>query len=125
MRINEEARKRFNKVEEDIHKVKKSISRLEGRDSEKCLSSRLVEHRLEKYRGEQDERVANLFVAVQEIGVLQKKMVLEGLGVSAGGGGQKETSTFPDEDSILPFSMGVPKQMRILKGGSIGCNRTC
>ena len=46
IKISSETKHGMKEIHEELEKVKKSMSRLESRDSEKCLSSRLVEHKL-------------------------------------------------------------------------------
>jgi hypothetical protein len=114
-KMHEQSSLKLKELAEDMVRVKKTLGKLEGRENEKCFTSRLVEHKLEKYRGEQDSRMVALFETIQEIGTLQRKMI----------SAPKEASTFPDEDSVLPASYLPSRQMKILKGGSLGRKQTC
>lgn len=98
-------------------RVKKIIGKLESKDNEKCLPSKLLEHRFEKYKGEQESRMSLLLESIDEVSNLQKKIISSF---------QKEPLTFPDEESsVLPYSIDPPGRMKVMRGCSMGRKRTC
>lgn len=58
-----------------------------------------------------------LLESIDQVSALQKRIM---------NSCQKEPSTFPDEDStLLPCSVDPAKRMKVLRGCSMGRNRTC
>lgn len=93
--------------------MKNGLARLEPKENEKCMSSKLLEHKFERYKAEQESKMSLLLESIDQVGALQLKIIN-----SYG----KEASTFPDEESS---SVDPPKRMKVLRGCSVGRNRTC
>jgi chromosome segregation ATPase len=59
--LEEENRFRFKESAGEQHRIKASISRLESKETEKlCLESKMVAHRLEKFKDEQELKLSEI-----------------------------------------------------------------